>query len=238
MRQQAYLDIATARDVRTFRDRLIRFSEDMEFPLINAILVVEQPSATPAFMSVGNTPTAYEEVYSDPALSRCDPVMKRLKTLAHPFTYDQDLYVNDGEGARWEHQARFGYRTGVAMAMHMPAGKHLLLGVDREKPLPTRDRELTRLLADLQLLGAFAQEAAVRLLAPAVAAGEVPRLSSREREVLQWTRDGKAAGVIADILNINIGTVNFHLRSAWTKLGVAGKHAAVVKAMQLGLMDH
>ena len=36
----------------------------------------------------------------------------------------------------WEVQARFGYCSGIAMALHMPEGRHFFLGVDRDKPVP------------------------------------------------------------------------------------------------------
>lgn len=234
---QAYLDVATSRDEKTFEKRLVGFAEAMGFPLVSAVLVVDRPAAPSRFISVGNIPDAYKSSYGDPELSRRSPVMTRLKNLAHPFAYDQSLYVHDGAGHLWEHQAAFGYKTGIAMAMHMDNGRHFLLGVDREESLPTEDLALTRLMADLQLLGAFAQETAVRLLTPhSGPEEEVPLLSPRELEILRWTSAGKSAAVIGEILGIHRGTVNFHLQAASRKLAVATKHAAVSKAIRLGLI--
>ena len=208
----------------------------MGFPIVSAILVIERPALDAVFLPVGNTPEAYQASFSDVALSRRCPVLARLKTLGHPFSYDQSLFVHDGVADLWDHQAQYGYKTGIAMAMHMPGGRHFLLGVDRPDPLPGEDETLTRMMADLQLLGAYAQETAVRILMPEAGIGEIPELTSRELEVLRWTQDGKSAGVIADLLNINIGTVNYHLQRAGAKLGVSGKHQAVVKALKLGLL--
>lgn len=237
MNQQAYLDIATSRDSETFQKRLVEFADRMGFPLISAILVIDRPSKQPQFISIGNIPTAYEASYSDPELSRNSPVLARLKHLSHPFAYDQSMFVDHGVGHQWEHQAAFGFKCGVAMAMHMQNGRHFLLGVDREEALPQDDYQLTRMMADLQLLGAFAQEAAVRILTPmADAVEELPLLTQREIEILRWTSQGKSAQVIADILKIHRGTVNYHLQCAIQKLGVAGKHQAVTKAIQFGLM--
>ncbi|RVU46008.1 helix-turn-helix transcriptional regulator [Rubrivivax rivuli] len=235
--QQAYLDVVTSSDKLTFEKRLVDFAARKGFPLVSAILVLDRPAAPAQFISIGNVPDAYKASYNDPELSRKSPVLTRLKHLAHPFTYDQSLYVKDGAGHLWEHQAQYGYKTGVAMAMHMSNGRHFLLGFDRDEALPDDDRELIGLMADLQLLGAFAQETAVRLLTPLAAPEvELPVLTARELEILRWTSGGKSAEVIGNILGLNRGTINFHLQSASKKLGVSGKHAAVAKAIQLGLL--
>lgn len=65
----------------------------------------------------------------------------------------------------------------------------------------------------------------------------MPRLSRREREVLteaQYCDDAQ----IAENLGISRTTVKAHLRSAYTKLGVEHRTAAVVRALYLGLIQH
>jgi DNA-binding CsgD family transcriptional regulator len=47
---------------------------------------------------------------------------------------------------------------------------------------------------------------------------------------------GKSNQVIGQLLNISLSTVNFHLRAAMDKLGVASKHQAAAKAQSLGLL--
>jgi hypothetical protein len=201
MNQQTYLDIAASRDSETFQKRLVEFADRMGFPLISAILVIDRPSKQPQFISIGNIPTAYEASYYDPELSRNSPVLARLKHLSHPFTYDQSMFVDHGVGHQWEHQAAFGFKCGVAMAMHLQNGRHFLLGVDREEALPQDDYQLTRIMADLQLLGAFAQETAVRILTPTAHGVEkLPSLTNRELEVMKWTMEGKTAWEVGVIL--------------------------------------
>ena len=63
-----------------------------------------------------------------------------------------------------------------------------------------------------------------------------PVLSSREQEILKWTLAGKSNHVIGQLLKISLSTVNFHLRSAMGKLGVASKHQAAARAHALGLI--
>ena len=233
---QHYLDVASSRDADVLRRRLIEFAGRLGFPLVNATLVVEQASRPALIAAIRNTPTGFEAI-GNPSDAARDPVLARLKTATAPFIYDQDTYTRSGSGDLWEVQAPFGYRHGVAMALHMPGGRHFLMGVDGPDPLPTHPDRLVRLLADLQLLAAFAQETAVRVLMPSLTADDpLPSLSSREQEILRWTLEGKSSSVIGVILGISLSTVNYHLHSAMTKLAVSSKHQAAAKAHALGLL--
>ena len=69
-----------------------------------------------------------------------------------------------------------------------------------------------------------------------VAMTPVPKLTAREKEVLNWTREGKSAWAVGQILSMSEHTVNFHLRNAMGKLNVSGKHMAILRAMSLGLI--
>lgn len=61
-------------------------------------------------------------------------------------------------------------------------------------------------------------------------------LSRRQAECLRWASLGKTSKETALILGVSERTVNFHLYSAFDKLAVHSKHAAVAKALSLGLL--
>ncbi|MFN7882263.1 MAG: LuxR family transcriptional regulator, partial [bacterium] len=71
-------------------------------------LVVEQPGEDPIFVSVGNVPRDFAESFADPAASRRDPLLQKLKRLSVPVIYDQTTYVHRRAAALGEPQARFG----------------------------------------------------------------------------------------------------------------------------------
>jgi len=238
MKQKDYQDVRESSDRATFEQRLIAFAHKMDFGIVSAALAIERPGRKASYVAIGNTPTAFYAASQSMENTQRDPVHRRLKTSDLPFTYDQSLYVQEDAVDLWDLQAPFGYRTGIAMALHMSGGRHFLLGVDRHDPLPKADSKLTRMIADLQLLAVYAQETAVRLFADAdeTAAAPTERLSPREKEVLKWTKEGKSAWEIGQILNLSTHAVTFHLRNISKKLGVSGKHMAVLKAMSLRLI--
>ena len=147
-----------------------------------------------------------------------------------------DLYVDHGVGEMWEEQARFGISNGICLALHMPEGRHFILGVERDRPVPMDAAELTRVVADLQLFAVCAQDAALRILMPKSADPRLPSLTPRELDSLRWTMEGKTAWEVGSVLGITERTAALHVNNATHKLGCVNKHQAVLKALRLGLL--
>jgi DNA-binding CsgD family transcriptional regulator len=165
-----------------------------------------------------------------------DPVLQHCKRATVPIIWDQSTYTSVGEGEKWEVQAQFGYRTGIALALHLPEGRHFFIGVDRDQPLPKDSVELTRMVADLQLFAVHAQDVALRVLVPPTPQLDLPQLTPRELESLRWTMEGKTAWEVGNILGISERTAVLHVNNATHKLGCVNKHQAVLKALRLRLI--
>lgn len=141
-----------------------------------------------------------------------------------------------GKGAKWEHQARLGYRRGIALALHLPVGKHLMVGVDRDQALPKDVAAVERMVSSLLMFSVHAQDALMRVLLPEALAPTEVQLTARELETLRWTMEGKTVWEVGRILGIAEDTVARHANSATQKLGCANKHHAAVTAVRFGLI--
>ena len=131
MKLQQFMDVSQSGDLATFQQRLLGFANDLDFGLVNATVVVDRPGKESVFMSVNNTPPEFTEA-TNVELSKRDPVLQRLKHQSTPFAYDQSFYVLKGAADMWEIQAAHGYRTGLAVALHLSNRRHFLLGLDRQ----------------------------------------------------------------------------------------------------------
>ena len=231
-----YSSVMEARNRNEFRDEVVRFTQKMGFETVSAITIIDHGLGKSEFINVDNTPEAFNDTYSSATLQRQDPVMQHCRRQTVPIIWDQDTYLAHGAGDLWDQQAGFGYRTGIAMALHMPEGRHFLLGVDRDQALPSDVDELQRIVADLQLFAVHAQEAALRLLVPTSMQPERPALTPRELEALRWTMEGKTAWEVGRVLGISERTAVLHINNATHKLGCVSKHQAVLKALRLGLI--
>jgi DNA-binding CsgD family transcriptional regulator len=231
-----YSSVLQAKDRDEFRDEVVRFTQQLGFDTVAAITYIERGMAGTEVISVDNTPLAFSQAFCDATIARRDPVIQHCRKQSVPIIWDQNTYTGQGLGELWEEQAQFGYSTGIAMALHMPEGRHFVLGVDRDRPLPNNAGELQRVVADLQLFAVHAQEAAARLLLPEPMRPERPALTPRELEALHWTMEGKTAWEVGAILGISERTAVLHVNNAMHKLGCVSKHAAVLKALRLGLI--
>jgi DNA-binding CsgD family transcriptional regulator len=235
----AYTSILEVDSRSGFRDALVRFSHGLGFDTVSAMAVVDLAVGRSEFVSVDNAPPGFSAVMLNEASMRRDPVMQHCRHQSLPIIWNQDTYTRLGMGDLWEEQARFGYHTGIAMALHLPEGRHFALGVERDRPLPADRGELQRIVADLQLFAVHAQDAAMRLLSPALPAApeRAPVLTPRELEALRWTMEGKTAWEVGAILGITERTAVLHVNNAMHKLGCVSKHQAVLKALRLRLIS-
>jgi DNA-binding CsgD family transcriptional regulator len=219
-----------------FQREIVRFANTIGFDFVSAVTVVDHSLNHSDFISVDNTPPEWVKSYLNHEVMHLDPVMQHCKRATVPIMWNQHTYVSHGAGSLWEDQARWGYRNGIALAMHLPGGRHFVMGVDRHDLLPPDARERSRMLADVQLFAVHAQDAAMRLFVPSDRLPERPGLTPRELEALRWTMEGKTAWELGTILGITERTAVLHLQNAMRKLGASSKHQAVLKALRLGLI--
>ena len=236
MLQGDYLSVLEAKDQDQFRSVVIRFAQSLGFETVSATVAVDHVGAPPEFVSVHNTPAAYQDAFFDHGTSRRDPVSQHCKRNTVPIIWGQQTYLDNNAIELWEHQAHFGYRNGIAMALHLPEGRHFLLGVDRDQALPADKAELTRIVADLQLFAVHAQDTALRTLVSEASRPELPALTPRELDVLRWTMEGLTSKEVATKLGNGERTTLWHLQNAMLKLSCNSKHQAVLKALRLGLI--
>lgn len=236
MLQGGYASVLQSRSRDDFRDEVVRFTQQMGFSTVSAMVVIDHTVRTSDFLVVDNTPAEYNEAFNDTMAGRRDPVQQHCKRSSVPIVWDRQTYLDSGTGELWEQQAEYGYRTGVALALHLPDGRHFQLAVDREQALPSGSSDLQRLVADLQLFAVCAVDTAMRVLVPEPLRPERPALTPRELEALRWTMEGKTAWELGRILGITERTAVLHLGNAMRKLGCSNKHQAVLKALRLGLI--
>ena len=66
--------------------------------------------------------------------------------------------------------------------------------------------------------------------------GELERLTSRELELVAHLARGVSYAQAARLMRVSLNTVRSHVRAVYGKLGVDNKTAAVLRALELGLI--
>lgn len=236
MLQDGFASVLQVKSRDELFKEVVRFANELGFRTVSAMAVVDHFRRDPDFIYVNNAPPEASELDDKEFNSRKDPVLQHCKHASVPIIWNQETYTSIGLGGRWEAQAKHGFHTGIALALHLPQGRHFFMSVDRDQPLPKSQVEVTRMVADLQLYAVHAQDVALRVLLPAEPDPEIPNLTPRELESLRWTMEGKTAWEMGNILGISERTAVLHINNATHKLGCINKHQAVLKALRLGVI--
>src|SRR5436190_3339315 len=133
MLQGGFTSVLTVTNRDELLAEVVGFTRRLGFETVAAGAAIDHFRGDTEFIAVDNTPAAYIEAFENLDNGRKDPVMQHCKRASVPIIWDQGTYTSVGQGEKWESQARFGYRTGIALALHLPDGKHFYIGVDRDK---------------------------------------------------------------------------------------------------------
>lgn len=232
-----FISVSQLQSDQQLLEQSVRFARRLGFDTISVMAVLENASDTPIFCSIENVPSAAREQYGDLERGRRDPVMQHCKKSSLPILWGRETYEGVGKASMWEEQAPFGLCAGIAVAAHLPNGQHLMIGMDRDQPLPRNVDYMTAVAAELQLFLACAVDAALSVLLREARSDQHTVLTPRELEVLRWTMEGKTAWELGFILGISEQTAARHINNATQKLGCVNKMQAVIKALRLGLFQ-
>jgi DNA-binding NarL/FixJ family response regulator len=120
----------------------------------------------------------------------------------------------------------------VFAAMRAGARGYLVKGASRSEIV----RAVTAVAAGEAIFGPdVARRVLAYFTAPVARPDPFPELTPRESEVLDLLAAGLSNSAIADRLGLSVKTVNNHTSTVFTKLQVAGRAEAIVRARDAGL---
>ena len=114
---------------RASRTRSFGFTRRLGFETVAATLVIDHFLGEAEFITVDNTPRGVSrDTSTDREDGARDPVMQHCKRNSMPIIWDQDTYVEQRPGRHVGGAGPLRLRRGIAMALHMPEGRHFVLG--------------------------------------------------------------------------------------------------------------
>ncbi|WP_376749593.1 LuxR family transcriptional regulator [Stutzerimonas nitrititolerans] len=184
-------------------------------------------------MRCNNYPHEWNNTYDENGYIDIDPTVSYAQQSSSSVIWPASLEsLFDMEKEFWAAAWEFGIRYGAGFPVHCrDTGISMLSFSKRCENVPeqhferyeTRIRWLAESLSCANVLAQLPE-------------ATLPKLTSREREVLTWTAVGKSACDVAAILNITERTANFHLSNVMYKLDSVNKTQAAVKAVRLSLI--
>lgn len=190
------------------------------------------PFTRPKTEIYGSYPKEWLERYHLQNYAAIDPSILNGLRSTQMVVWDDALF--DHSRNLWSEAQDWGLRVGVTLPIHTPNNALSVLSVARNQTFigdAEREEIRLRLRCIIELVTTRLAE-----IGHQQATSELIELSHREREILQWTADGKSSGEIAVILGISFNTVNFHLKIIQKKFGAANKTLAAAYGAALGLI--
>lgn len=165
-----------------------------------------------------------------------DPILKHLNSQVHPLVWNEATYESAKIAGLYEAFAAYGLGSGMTVSVRGPTGDTACIGFTCAARKTPSVRSLITELGTLQLTASASYNALARIVGTQGSTA-VRRLTLRELELLRWSRCGKTAWESSEILGISQATAHFHLKNAISKLGVGSKQQAVLRALELHLID-
>jgi LuxR family quorum-sensing system transcriptional regulator CciR len=187
---------------------------------------------------IHNYPAGWAEWFDAQSLGATDPVHRASNITSIGFAWSKlpEMIALTPEDRRILDLARDeGIGEGFTVPAHVPGEAHGSCSF----ACAAGDRLKEESMPLLQLVGAFAFEAARRMRRSRHSAGPVP-LTDRQRECVMWAARGKSDWEIACILGISEETVGEHLRHARERYGVVKRTLVAIHALfdgTIGFLD-
>jgi LuxR family quorum-sensing transcriptional regulator LasR len=230
------VQLLESKDADSWRRTLFEIAGSLGFEHVMYAVVHSRHAQYENAFVQSNYPTEWRERYDAERFAYVDPTVGHCLISTLPIVWEPETFATAGGRILYEEACAYGMRTGVTLPIHGPNGEVGLLSLASDAaPGPTFTREVARVMADLTLLRDYAFAASVPFAHP-TGGEQVPRLTRRELEVLNWVMAGKSSWEISMITRCSEATVNFHLANVRQKFNVNTRQQAVVKAIALGLL--
>lgn len=209
----------------------LREMDALGFPFVALASHVDPLNPPPGAVMVLRYPSAWVERYSAEQYQRVDPVFEVARRRATPFSWRDGRFLAKLSRTQMhmlEEGREAGIGDGVTIPIRgpdaLPASCSLIPHGDGVDP------ENYRLA---HAMAVYAHERARRIFAQSLIEASEP-LTAKERQCIVLVARGKSDWAISKLLGVSANAVNRTIERAKSRLGVATRTQAIVRALHLG----
>ena len=224
--------LAPAQSPQSIFTRIAQAAQQLGFDYVAYGFQSPYPVTQRKIVMLNNYPGPGQARYADAGYLFKDPTVAHGKQSQSPVLWSDHAFAKNP--ALWADAQDHGLRTGWAQSSLERNGSGSLLTLCRGFE-PLTACELQAKESAMRWLVQVAHVSLSRNI-PIQEAQTLKPLTCREREILQWSADGKSVQDISDILQLSKSAVDFHMKNAISKLSAPNKTAAVARAALMGLL--
>ncbi len=234
---QYIAEIDASQHVEDIFNAVLRHIEPQGFEKFSYMLTVPpQGARRPLYMT--NYPVEWTRRYVEKRYISEDMVSRFAASSLRPFLWNSlgnQYDLTSSQRTVFNEATDFHLRSGGAVPIHGPGAAKATFAVANDMPTEQFAALFKAQRHELHLVATYAHERMMQIGLGDTPA-PVPKLTSREVEVLTWSSRGKTAWEIAEILGLSDETVRDHIKHACRKLNTSNKTHAIAVALLHGLI--
>lgn len=193
---------------------------------------------SPNYIFINGYPQEWRDHYVEQDYLRIDPTVSHCFSKTTPIYWEHIVNTackeNKNVDKLFAEAGSLGLQNGISFPIHCIHGESAMFSMAVNLSTDKSRDIIKETVALAHLFVTYVHEAVVRVPDNGLVAQVNAQLTSREKECLLWTTEGKTSWEISQILNISERTVVFHINNAVKKLDVVNKQHAVARAISLG----
>ncbi|MDA3558031.1 MULTISPECIES: LuxR family transcriptional regulator [Acinetobacter] len=191
--------------------------------------------AQPKTILLNNYPEEWQQRYAERHYIAIDPTVRHCLNSLKPLIWTSQTANKQLPRDFWDEAQSYGLNVGWSQSCRDLIGTQGMLTLARSAD-PISEQEQKSQSTKIFWLAQMLHNSIAKIVNDRECAVLNLKLSTREKEVLRWSAEGKTSSEIALILSISERTVTFHVVNAMQKLNVNNKISAVIRAVMLGLL--
>lgn len=216
------------------RHLLSRWSTERGFSKFMFRLVLTSDGERRSIALIHNYPSSWKSYYRDNLLYRIDPVVRHCQENSDVIFWtdiERPPDVDKAEYTKFLRQARFaGIQHGISFPMHGPFGEWGMLNLNCSTPLAPNTEGANDIVIEGKSFCAQVQATVRRLFKRHSQPPKYGKLTTRQKECLLWSIEGKTAWETSQILGISERTVVYHIQNSFDTLNVLNRAQATARA--------
>lgn len=237
---ERFADLKCCNTLEAWRNQVFQLSNDLGYEKIMLAILPNQhtrPEIEFTFLQSNYSPEWINR-YDTEKLGHIDPVVTHCASKSTPLIWLPEIFAARKQKEMYEEACGFGLRSGVTLPIHGARGElGALCFVTDVKPGKCFQRDTNLNLPELSCLRDFIFETSLQFIGHSCPTEEHIHITSRELECLKWSAMGKSSWEIGYLLNCTEATVNFHFSNIRRKFNTTSRHQAIVRAINLGLIN-
>jgi LuxR family quorum-sensing transcriptional regulator LasR len=237
MNLDLYSDLSNAPTESLWQRKMFSIAADLGFEqVLFAVLKNKTKPLEEAYIR-SNYSKAWRTTYDNQKLGYIDPTVRYAMLHSKPLFWTPNTFIQQREKDLYEEAQSHGLKAGVVFPIHGVNGEFGMITFASARLASKRTQdEILEVLPELSLFRDYVYETSIPYTKNYRAENEV-HLTPREFEVIKWVKEGKSSWEIGKILGCSEATVNFHINNLRLKFNVHNRQQAVIKAIQLGILD-